>query len=611
MTTETRSLYSQLPAIDRLLRDSSFLSLRDTYGHTRVVELLRQMLDEAREVIRDSQTLPAWCENWAQEVDARLTKEAQSALRPVINLTGTVLHTNLGRALQAEAAVEAVAQAMRSPVTLEYDLDDAGRGHRDRALAQLLCRITGAEDACIVNNNAAAVLLMLAATASGKEVVVSRGELVEIGGAFRIPDVMRQAGCTLHEVGTTNRTHANDYRQAVNENTALLMKVHTSNYSIQGFTKAIDEAELVALGKELDVPVVTDLGSGSLVDLSQYGLPKEPMPQELIAAGVSLVSFSGDKLLGGPQAGIIVGKKEMIARLQSHPLKRALRADKMTLAALEATLRLYLHPEALSEKLPTLRLLTRSAEVIQIQAQRLQAPLAAHYGAEFAVQVMPCLSQIGSGSLPVDRLPSAALTFTPHDGRGSHLESLAARWRELPVPVIGRIYDGRLLQDGDQVKIGRSSRRFSASRGVKQLPIGNIIRALPGPEYHEFDSVSQESFWRSPWKLSPQSNRMGYRLQGQPLRRTTDREMLSHGLLPGVVQVPHNGQPIVLMNDAQTTGGYPRIACIIEADMYQLAQIPLGQPIHFTPCSLEEALKARQDQQRYLEQLAWRLDGKD
>ena len=181
-------------------------------------------------------------------------------------------------------------------MTLEYDRDDAGRGHRDRALAQLLCRITGAEDACIVNNNAAAVLLMLAATASGKEVVVSRGELVEIGGAFRIPDVMRQAGCTLHEVGTTNRTHANDYRQAVNENTALLMKVHTSNYSIQGFTKAIDEAELVALGKELDVPVVTDLGSGSLVDLSQYGLPKEPMPQELIAAGVSLVSFSGDKL---------------------------------------------------------------------------------------------------------------------------------------------------------------------------------------------------------------------------------------------------------------------------------------------------------------------------
>lgn len=253
MTTETRSLFSQLPAIDRLLRDSAFLTLRETYGHTRVVDLLRQMVDEAREMIRATQALPAWCDNWAREADARLQKEAQSALRPVINLTGTVLHTNLGRALQAEEAVAAVSQAMRSPVTLEYDLDGAGRGHRDRALAELLCRITGAEDACIVNNNAAAVLLMLAATASGKEVVVSRGELVEIGGAFRIPDVMRQAGCALHEVGTTNRTHAKDYRQAVNENTALLMKVHTSNYSIEGFTKAVDEAELVSIGKELDI----------------------------------------------------------------------------------------------------------------------------------------------------------------------------------------------------------------------------------------------------------------------------------------------------------------------------------------------------------------------
>lgn len=447
MTTDMRSLYSQLPAIDRLLRDSAFQVLRESHGHTRVVDLLRHMLDEAREAIRDTQALPAWGEDWAQEASARLERESQSALRPVINLTGTVLHTNLGRASQAEEAIAAVVQAMRTPVTLEYNLDDAGRGHRDRALADLLCRLTGAEDACIVNNNAAAVLLMLAATANGKEVVVSRGELVEIGGAFRIPDVMCQAGCILREVGTTNRTHAKDYRQAVNENTGLLMKVHTSNYSIEGFTSSVDEAELAAIGQELDVPVVADLGSGSLVDLSQYGLPQEPMPQQLIAAGVSLVSFSGDKLLGGPQAGIIVGKKEMIARLQSHPLKRALRADKMTLAALEATLRLYLHPEALAEKLPTLRQFTRTKEAVHAQALRLQAQLTEHYGAEFALTVMPCLSQIGSGSLPVDRLPSAALTFTPHDGRGSRLEALAARWRLLPVPVIGRIYDGRLWLD--------------------------------------------------------------------------------------------------------------------------------------------------------------------
>lgn len=411
-----------------------------------MVAQLRQMLDEAREQIRQYQTLPDWSHDWPSACAQRLTAGRQSALRPVFNLTGTVLHTNLGRAIQAESAVEAVASAMRAPVTLEYDLDDAGRGHRDRAIADLLCQITGAEDACIVNNNAAAVLLMLAATASGREVVVSRGELVEIGGAFRIPDVMRQAGCQLHEVGTTNRTHAKDYRQAVNDNTALLMKVHTSNYSIEGFTKAVDEAELAAIGRELDVPVVADLGSGSLVDLSQYGLPKEPMPQEMIAAGVSMVSFSGDKLLGGPQAGIIVGKRALIAQLQSHPLKRALRADKMTLAALEATLRLYQHPEALREKLPTLRLLTRSAEEIRRLAERLQPDLAAHY-ADFAVSVAACQSQIGSGSLPVDRLPSAALTFTPHDGRGSRLEALAARWRALPCPVIGRIYDGRLWLD--------------------------------------------------------------------------------------------------------------------------------------------------------------------
>lgn len=446
MTTENHSLYSQIPSTDRLLRDEAFTLLLTEFGHNRVAQTLRQLQDEARDDIRLRQALPVWCNDWAQAAYQRLWDENASALRPVINLTGTVLHTNLGRALQAQAAIDAVAQVMRSPVTLEYSLDDAGRGHRDQALADILCRLTGAEDACIVNNNAAAVLLMLAATASGKEVVVSRGELVEIGGAFRIPDVMRQAGCFLHEVGTTNRTHAKDYREAINDNTALLMKIHTSNYHIEGFTKTVDEAELVTLGDELTVPVIADLGSGSLVDLSLYGLPKEPMPQELIAAGVSLVSFSGDKLLGGPQAGIIVGKKALIAQLQRHPLKRALRADKMTLAALEATLRLYLHPEKLRDNLPTLRLLTRKPDEIRQQALRLAGVLADHYDA-FDLRVEACLSQIGSGSLPVDRLPSAALTFTPRDGSGRRLEALAASWRNLPEPVLGRISDGRLWLD--------------------------------------------------------------------------------------------------------------------------------------------------------------------
>lgn len=446
MTTHP-NLYSQLPAADRLLRDPSFSDMLQSFGHTRVVSTLREMLDEAREHIRTQEVLPAWNENWAVQTQTRLEASLRSALLPVFNLTGTVLHTNLGRALQAEAAVEAVAQVMRSPITLEYDLDGAARGHRDRALAELLCELTGAEDACIVNNNAAAVLLMLAACANGAEVVVSRGELVEIGGAFRIPDVMRQAGCTLVEVGTTNRTHLKDYRQAAGENTALLMKVHTSNYQIAGFTKAVDESELAELGNELNIPVVTDLGSGSLVDLSQWGLPPEPMPKQLISAGVSLVSFSGDKLLGGPQAGIIVGKKELIARLQQHPLKRALRADKMTLAALEATLRLYQHPETLAERLPTLRLLTRGEASINAQAQRLLPALQTHFGEQFEVRAEACLSQIGSGSLPVDRLPSAAITFTPKDGRGTTLAALTQRLREQEKPVIGRISDGRLWLD--------------------------------------------------------------------------------------------------------------------------------------------------------------------
>ena len=441
------TLYSQLPAIDRLLREPALQTLSAQYGATLLTRTLREMQQEARDLIRQQQQFPAWHADWPLEAATRLAQRSRSALRPVFNLTGTVLHTNLGRALLAEPAIAAVTQTARQAVTLEYALDEAERGHRDRALAALLCELTGAEDACIVNNNAAAVLLMLAALAPDREVVVSRGELVEIGGAFRIPDVMRQAGCRLHEVGTTNRTHLKDYRGAVNEQTALLMKVHTSNYQIQGFTKAVDEAELAALGEELGVPVISDLGSGSLIDLSQYGLPAEPMPQQLIASGVSLVSFSGDKLLGGPQAGIIVGKKALIARLQQHPLKRALRVDKLTLAALEATLQLYRQPERLCDSLPTLRLLTRDRAALLPLAERLLPPLQAKWGDAFSLAIAPCFSQIGSGSLPVDRLPSYAITFTPKAERGGGLDALAQRWRQLEVPVIGRLQEGRLWLD--------------------------------------------------------------------------------------------------------------------------------------------------------------------
>ncbi|MGT3294571.1 L-seryl-tRNA(Sec) selenium transferase [Yersinia enterocolitica] len=446
MSAEPHHLYSQLPAIDSLLRAPEMAPLLDEYGAALLTENLRLMQAEAREYIRQFHTLADWCADWPAALRHRLNQR-QPALKPVFNLSGTVLHTNLGRAPLAESAIAAVTDAMRGAVTLEYSLSGAGRGHRDRAVADLLCELTGAEDACIVNNNAAAVFLMLTVMAAGKQVVVSRGELVEIGGAFRIPDVMRQAGCELVEVGTTNRTHLKDYRQAISEHTGLLMKVHTSNYSIEGFTASVAEQQLAALGHEFAIPTATDLGSGSLVDMTRYGLPAEPMPQQLIAAGVDLVTFSGDKLLGGPQAGIILGKKQWIDQLQQHPLKRALRADKMTLAALDATLRLYQQPDRLTELLPTMRLLTRPAQDIAESAQRVLAALNSRYGAEFTLAVEPCWSQIGSGSLPVDRLPSWAVTFTPKEGRGSALEALTARWRGLAKPIIGRVADGRLWLD--------------------------------------------------------------------------------------------------------------------------------------------------------------------
>lgn len=445
--TTMQTLFTRIPATHRLLNDPLFQPLIEEFGKAHVMAVLNALQDEARAYISRESALPEWCDDWSQKAHDNLITASQSKMRPVFNLTGTVLHTNLGRAILAEEAIRAVTEVMQSAVTLEYSLDAAERSHRDQTVAGLLCELTGAEAACVVNNNAAAVLLMLAACAEGKEVIVSRGELVEIGGAFRIPDVMRQAGCRLVEVGTTNRTHARDYRQATGDSTALLMKVHTSNYQIEGFTQAVSEAELAKIAADSGLHVVADLGSGSLVDLTQWGLPQEPMPQQLIAEGVSLVSFSGDKLLGGPQAGIIVGKKSLIDRIQQHPLKRALRADKMTLAALEATLRLYQHPETLTQRLPTLRLLTRSAEEIAVQAARLQPILARRFGAQFTVGVSLCLSQIGSGSLPIDRLPSAALTFEPKDGRGSTLLWLSKMLRERQIPVIGRITDGRLWLD--------------------------------------------------------------------------------------------------------------------------------------------------------------------
>lgn len=432
----------RLPSVDEVMRMATAAAER--FGRTATVAAVRAVLAEARASGQVSDD----AEGFAREALARLEDEARPNLKPVFNLTGTVLHTNLGRALLAEAAIEAATMAMRNAVALEFDLGGGRRGERDELVRDLLCELTGAEDATVVNNNAAAVLLVLNTFAKGREAIVSRGELIEIGGAFRMPEIMSRAGAKLKEVGTTNRTHKKDYVGALGPNTGLILKVHTSNYRIQGFTKEVGARELAALAHEHKVPLVNDLGSGTLVDLTRYGLAHEPTVAEAVAEGADLVTFSGDKLLGGPQTGFIVGRKDLIERLNKNPLKRALRIDKIRLAALEATLRLYRNPERLAQALPTYRLLARPLKDMQAAARRIVPVLQDRLGGAFTVKSAPCSSQVGSGALPVETLPSLAVAIAPARRAGGRLvNALSNTLRKLPVPVIGRIENGALLLD--------------------------------------------------------------------------------------------------------------------------------------------------------------------
>lgn len=425
------------------------LELQAIYARALVTEALRAVVADIRsDILRSDRNiqLPDTA-GYARLTRQRIADKIAPRLHPVVNATGTITHTNLGRALLSTTACEAMQQAAQNYVNLEYDVTTGKRGHRDRITEPLLQQLTGGEASTVVNNNAAAVLLALQTMAHGKEVLVSRGELIEIGGAFRIPDVMEASGAILREVGTTNRTHLRDYAAAITENTGLLLKVHPSNYKILGFTATPTMEELTELGVQHSIPTMEDLGSGALVDMAQYGLPREPLVAESIASGVDIVTFSGDKLLGGPQAGVIVGKAKWIEKMRKNPMMRAMRVDKLTLAALAATLQLYLttpSADTLAAQLPMLNRYTRPMEALHAVAKQLARQLRDIFGAKVHIQIAETHGQIGSGALPVETLPSVALVLKPMDITA---DELASRFRQAKVPVIGRIKDAQLWLD--------------------------------------------------------------------------------------------------------------------------------------------------------------------
>ncbi len=434
-----------LPSVDQVLNWPVIGELVAAHGRTFTKQTISSELEQLRQ-----QELACEPDQFAYNVQGRLLELLAPSLRKVFNLTGTVLHTNLGRAPLPEEAITAMCDVARGASNLEFDLHKGKRGDRDSHVEDWLCRLTGAEAATVVNNNAAAVLLTLNTLAKGKEVPVSRGELVEIGGAFRVPDIMRRAQAKLVEVGTTNRTHLRDYAEAINAKTGLLMTIHASNYAIQGFTASVPEQQIAQAAHDQGLPYAIDLGSGSLIDMRQWGLPYEPTPMDSLAKGADLITFSGDKLLGGPQAGIIVGKRALIDQLKKNPLKRALRCDKVTLAALEAVLKLYAQPETLAQRLPSLRWLGRPQADIRLQAERLLPAFLAWAGQAVQVTAVEVMGQIGSGSLPIERLPSYAIALHPQSAKrevNRQLQSMQAALRALPVPVVGRVHDDRLLLD--------------------------------------------------------------------------------------------------------------------------------------------------------------------
>ncbi len=441
----SKELFRKLPKVDILLKEEKVETLCEEYGRGFVVECIRAELEHARALIASEhvEMSEEYLENFVQHVEKRVEMEAEYPLRKVINATGIILHTNLGRAPLGKIHLDAVAQAMCNYSNLEYNLETGKRGKRWTHYADLISKIAGTESAIAVNNNAASLTLIFSALAKGKEVIVSRGESIEIGGKFRIPEVIEQSGATLREVGTTNRTRIADYENAINENTGALLKVHTSNYKVVGFTEEAELEEIVELGKKYNLPVIMDLGSGVLVDLEKYGLAHEPTVQEQVKKGADLVCFSGDKLLGGPQAGIIVGKKSFIEKLEHYPLMRAIRLDKCAIAALSATFREYMDEARAVKNIPVLNMIARPLEELKAQAEELLAELKDDENfASFVVE--QSISMVGGGSLPGEELASYAVTIQPNT---LSCEELTEKMRHLSTPIIAYIKDDKVWID--------------------------------------------------------------------------------------------------------------------------------------------------------------------
>ncbi len=429
-----------MPSIDTLLRADAVAPLVAAFG----IESVKQTLRQIQSQWRQRASAPRWARDPAAWAAAAAERLEPAGYRPVFNLTGTVIHTNLGRALPSAGLLDTVRDLVTRPMTLEYDLATGSRGDRDAPVVRRLTMLTGAEAATVVNNNAAALMLVLNTLAADRAVPVSRGELIEIGGSFRLPDIMARAGCRLLEVGTTNRTHPADFQAAASADPALFLKVHPSNFQISGFTRSVTTAELSAIARGRQVPLCVDLGSGTLVDLTRWGLPHEPTPAEVLRQGADLVTFSGDKLLGGVQAGLIVGRRELIDACNRNPMKRALRPDKLTLAYLDALLARYEDPDTLPDHVPLLRTLTLPAPELLRRADRLARLLASRLPG-YTVEAVESQCQIGSGALPEHTLESRAVRIT--DAGGERLMKLLAALRRLPVPVIGRIGHGALWLD--------------------------------------------------------------------------------------------------------------------------------------------------------------------